>query len=126
MRSPAAYYLLLLYCTVLIRCALPAACDALSHIFNEEQHIATVHAVYGSHHLESQTAGTVDDNHSGKHTASLQQNEPNVVHLFTPYKGYETTVYITSVLYSSFLPCFLIKRSGERLTPPPESDCLFL
>ena len=58
MKSPAAYYLFLLYCTLMVRCAMPVACDAFSHLFNEEAHIATVHAVYGSHHLQAEVAGT--------------------------------------------------------------------
>ncbi len=56
MKYAVAYYLFLLYCTVLLRCAIPVACDALSHVFNEEEHIATIHAMYGYNHLQKEIA----------------------------------------------------------------------
>ena len=79
MKHPGAYYLLLLYCTLMVKCAVPVTCDALSHLFNEEAHIATVHAIYGSHHLQTEVAGAVSDMQGGKHTIA-GQDEPTVVH----------------------------------------------
>ena len=125
MRFPAAYYLLLIYCTVLMRCALPVACDALSHLFNEEEHLATVHAVYGSHHLAAEVAGTVADNHSCKHAVLLQQDEPNVVHTFT--QGYNNIPDCKATKFS-FLPIpssFLFNAFINGIIKPPENR-LFL
>lgn len=79
MRRPSAYYLLLLYCTVLMRCAIPVACDGLSHIFNEEDHIATVHAMYGSDHLEKEIASEEKD--SNKNQTSVKNEDQVAVHL---------------------------------------------
>lgn len=120
MKSPAAYYLLLLYCTLMVRCAAPVALDALSHLFNEEAHIATVHAVYGSHHLQTEVAGAVSDTGSGKHT-NAQQDEPTVVHTFTQGYYYISTHINSLSLPFPFLSCSLCSESGLGINKPPES-----
>ncbi len=121
MKFPAAYYLLLLYCTVMIRCAMPVACDALSHIFNEEEHLAIVHAVYGSHHLQSEISDTVSDNHSAKHSAEQQQNEPTIVHTFTETYRYGFKLnQISSPQCNSYF-CFLPKGLPAVISQPPEN-----
>lgn len=79
MKYATAYYLFLLYCTVLLRCAIPVACDALHHIFNEEEHLATIHAVYGNNHLQKEIAAT--ENGCNKNTASIKYEEPVQFHL---------------------------------------------
>ena len=120
MKHPAAYYLLLLYCTLMVRCAMPVACDALSHLFNEEAHIATVHAVYGSHHLQAEVAGAASDTQSSKHTNS-GQDEPTVVHTYT--SGY-STVSISSTLLLTQFPSHLYPLPSVSLlykSEPPES-----
>jgi len=53
MKFPIAYYLLLLYLTVMLRPLLPVMGDAWGHTFNETIHIATVHAKYGANHVQS-------------------------------------------------------------------------
>ncbi len=120
MRYPAAYYLLLLYSTVLMRCVLPVTCDALSHVFNEEKHLATIHAVYGSHHLQSEMAGTVAQSDTGKHTASLQENEPTVVHTFTQTVLIVFTSFLPNINHSTLFSFYFPLRSSDCITPPPE------
>ena len=120
MKHPAAYYLLLLYCTLMVRCAVPVACDALSHIFNEEAHLATVHAVYGSHHLQAEVAGSVSDTQSSKHT-NAQQDEPTVVHTYT--SGYSAVSIGSDLLLTQFpsLSYPLCSISLLYKSEPPES-----
>ncbi len=80
MKYATAYYLFLLYCTVLLRCAIPVICDALSHICNEEEHLATIHAVYGNNHLQKEVAA--GENNS-KSATTIKFEEPVQVHLPT-------------------------------------------
>ena len=119
MRFPAAYYLLLLYCTMMMQCAIPVACDGLSHLFNEEEHIATIHAVYGNHHLQREEAA-VSQNASAKHTGHLQQDEPNTVHTYTQnYLCFPNMINFRIVQYqhySSLLPNIICAG----ITQPPE------
>ncbi len=79
MKYATAYYLFLLYCTVLLRCAIPVACDALSHVCNEEEHLATVHAVYGNNHLQKEIASNETSNN--KNATIVKYEEPVQVHL---------------------------------------------
>ncbi len=63
LKSPVAYYLMLLYITVMFKPLIPIISDAYSHTFNRMAHIATVHAKYGSNHLAAELADTgKDDN----------------------------------------------------------------
>ncbi len=120
MKHPGAYYLLLLYCTLMVKCAAPVACDALSHLFNEEDHIAIVHAVYGSHHLQTEVAMAVDDTQTGKHTGT-QQDEPTVVHTYT--SGY-SSISICAVSLPATFPVLsypLCSVSLLYISQPPES-----
>ena len=120
MRFPVAYYLLVLYCSVMIRCALPVACDAFSHIFNEEEHIATVHAAYGSNHLQAEVASTVSDNKTPHHAASVQQDDPTVVHTFP--QGYNSNFIVEMPLlsHSDFTSYRLSVADADCINPPPE------
>ena len=53
MRYLAAYFLMLFYMVIMLKPLIPVICDAWSHIFAEAEHIATIHAKYGSNHLET-------------------------------------------------------------------------
>lgn len=120
MKFPVAYYLLVLYCSVMVRCALPVMCDAFSHIFNEEQHIATVHAIYGSNHLQAEVANTVADNKSSHQLASVQQDNPTVIHTFP--QGYNSNfiVGMPFLFHSDFSIYRLSAADADCINPPPE------
>ena len=79
MKYATAYYLFLLYCTVLLRCAIPVVCDALSHICNEEEHMATIHAVYGNNHLQKEIAS--NETSTNKNATTVKYEEPVPVHI---------------------------------------------
>ena len=82
MKFPIAYYLLLLYLTVILRPLLPLASDAWGHTFNEAIHIATVHAKYGANHLQSVLADNAAQNNSnGKTQNTIKFGEDVPVHL---------------------------------------------
>ena len=81
MRVPIAYYLLLLYVTVMFKPLVPIVSDAISHTFSEAIHIATVHAIYGSNHLEKELSNTTSDNTNSKHQNSSSAEDPVPVHV---------------------------------------------
>ena len=82
MRVPIAYYLMLLYVTVMFKPLVPIVSDALSHTFSEAIHIATVHAIYGSNHLENELSTTSTDTNS-KHQNSISTEDQVPVHVST-------------------------------------------
>jgi len=66
MKFAAAYYLLLLYATIIVKPIIPVAEDILVHCFAEAHHIATVHAVEGKNHVEKEMAKSGNDDTSSK------------------------------------------------------------
>ena len=66
MKVPIAYYLLLLYVTVMFKPLIPIVSDAVSHTFAEAIHIATVHAIYGSNHLEKELSETSSETNTNR------------------------------------------------------------
>lgn len=80
MKFVSAYYLFLLYLTVVFQPLVPIICDALAHTFENEIHLATVHAHYGSNHLETTLAETnANDKNKENHT-TFNSEDPFPVH----------------------------------------------
>jgi hypothetical protein len=80
MRAPIAYYTMLLYFTVMFKPFIPIVKDVISHTFAEAIHIATVHAIYGSNHLQKELADT-SDNTNNKHQTNTNGEEQVQVHV---------------------------------------------
>lgn len=118
MKRPAAYYLLLLYCTVLMRCALPVACDALSHIFNEENHIATVHAMFGNDHVEKEIATQEKD--SNKNQTGIKFEDQIAVHLSVEAIALCPDVKNSNSLFSVFRLLKVTSIFLSQPLPPPK------
>lgn len=123
MRWTIAYYLMLLYITVMIKPVIPIVCDTLSHIFSETEHIATVHAMYGINHLEKELSNTTTDNNSRQ--ASISPEELLVVHIapaplvinFGVSKPLHDYALLKADIYNSI--------SILKETPPPKGVLLY-
>ena len=83
MRVLITYYLMLLYITVMFKPLIPLVSDALSHTFSKAIHIATVHAVYGSHHLEKELSNSSSDNANSSHQNTVNTEDPVPLHVST-------------------------------------------
>ena len=117
MRFATAYYLLLIYTTVILKPLIPVAEDALFHCFAEAYHVATVHAVEGKDHVEKEMAAAGTDEASSK--KQLADKAEQSIH--------ETAIdYTLSSLisYTSICSYPLIKESIRNIyidfiNPPP-------
>lgn len=78
MKFTIAYYLLLIYATVILNPIIPLAEDSVMHCFAEAYHVATVHAKYGNNHLEKQEAGTSDESNSNTKNVLKEDNNTSV------------------------------------------------
>ena len=78
MKFTIAYYLLLIYATVILNPIIPLAEDSVMHCFAEAYHVATVHAKYGNNHLEKQEAGTSDESNSNTKNILKEDNNASV------------------------------------------------
>ena len=113
MKYATAYYLFLLYCTVLLRCAIPVACDVLSHIFNEEEHLATIHALYGNNHLQKEVATSENDNTKNQNSIKYEDQMP--VHLSVEKFS---LAYLVKSISKFFSPFVLLKIPDIHLRKP--------
>ncbi len=80
MKSVSAYYLLLLYVTVMLSPFVPIANDWIQHEFNDVAHIASVHAVYGNNHLEKEVT---NDSNKNKNQSLVKSQSQISVHIPT-------------------------------------------
>ena len=115
-----AYYLLLLYATVALKPALPLISDFLSHTFAETQHIATVHAHHGEHHLEHEMAETGED-HDHEQNHSLPKAE-DLIQVHLGEKGYSVMFGIADLTpcYPLFVNQKLPFTFLSKHSPPPK------
>lgn len=120
LKSPVAYYLLLLYITVMLNPLIPLVSDALAHAFNETIHIATVHAVYGEHHAANAVANAASDNDNCTKHAAIKSEETVAVHvpvaMFCLLFQSKNVGKNPSSLYLFNLPAIFLSNSF----PPPK------
>ncbi len=120
MRFTTAYYLTLLYVIVMFKPLIPIASDALSHAFAEAIHISTVHAIYGSNHLEKELADTSSDNASSKSQKNINIEDQVTLHISANECIYDFSVSKTDKSFS--LLEFFNLKAGYILkqSPPPK------
>ena len=119
MRFPIAYYLMLLYLTVMFKPLVPLISDAISHTFEDAIHIATVHAVYGDNHVEIELAGTGSDNDASKNQNTAKAQDPIPVHVSEETAAYDFTLTEADKYYPSLLLYNLMGIFISKDAPPP-------
>ena len=120
MKFAAAYYLLLIYSTFMLQTLIPIGMDCWSHTFAEAKHIMTVHAKYGSNHLDQELATENADNKTSKDQNSVKSEETTTVHIAAVEYTYE---YFVPKLTTNFSVLMLLKIPVvfiSRFTPPPK------
>lgn len=118
MRFPTAYYLMLLYITVMLKPLIPYISDAVSHTFEDAMHIATVHSVYGDNHVEIEMAtSSSDENNKNQNTSKGQ--EPIPVHVSEVECNYLFTLNTININYNPVYSFNLKRIIISRDAPPP-------
>lgn len=111
---------MLLYVTVMFKPLIPIVSDALSHTFSEAIHIQTVHALYGSNHLEKELSNTASDNANNKSQKSINTEDQVNVHVSANECLYNFSVDRTDNPFS-FLKLFKLKAGFIlKQSPPPK------
>jgi hypothetical protein len=119
MRFSIAYYLLLVYLSVMLKPLMPLVTDAWNHAFAEANHIATVHAKYGEHHLEKELASDEqNDNNKSQNTAKT--TEPVPVHIAGEAYAQKLTVLTVPNHYPIFTSNILITPVPASPGQPPK------
>jgi len=120
MKQRIAYYFLLIYTLVLLKPIIATIQDGLSHLFAEAIHIATVHAKYGSNHLQREV-GDLGSNSGRNHAVSPPEES------FSPHINANEIIFFYCSLISPDFPmirnpellCVILSRQG----PPPKLFC---
>lgn len=121
MKSPTAYYLLLLYATIMFKPLIPALSDAWEHAFHEMEHKSLVHATFGSQHLQQEMAESNAASDNGKCSNSLKPGDEVPFHV--PVNGYANNqapkifIPLSDYLKPVKLSAVFISREG----PPPKA-----
>ncbi len=120
MRQTAAYYLFLVYLTVIFRAILPVVGDSVSHFFEEEEHLATVHAKYGNNHLHKEIAEASAEDNSNKNQNTVKSEELISAHLSEFECAYCSYPKLSNREYSSQMFFYLPDIFLSKLIPPPK------
>ena len=120
MKFTTAYYLMLIYLTVICKPLIPVICDAVDHSFSDAIHIATIHAKYGNNHVALQIAELEKENSSpgNSHSVKLLQTEAEHLSNFEVYMIEQPVV--TFVLFNLHVPVFYDNWSIASPLPPPK------
>lgn len=102
----------------MLRPLLPMANDWWQHEFNNVEHLACVHAVYGSNHLQKETANNAD---KAKKQTGVKGQSDNSFHIPTYHviKCAPTAIYIFKKqvgIYIFQLPFSTLSN----IAPPPK------
>ncbi len=120
MKFALAYYLLLIYATVILKPIIPLAEDSLAHCFAEAYHEATVHAKYGNNHLEKEEADTNDSNDNNNNKNVLKEDSANSTHIIFIIEDYCRRIINTKILYVLKPISSLQKIIVSKIFPPPK------
>ena len=119
-KSNTAYYLLLLYVTVIIKPILPIVHDWCEHTFNEVNHLSHVHQYYGNNHTEQEIAKSSKDNSSNHSSNNLKSEDQVPFHIsqVISYKNFSFNEldFRHKLFKVRKLPAIVIQIPG----PPPK------
>ncbi len=115
-----AYYLVLLYLTVILNSLIPFISDAWSHEFNVIEHISSVHVKYGVNHLHKELSDTNSGNEQSKNQSVVKFDNQVSLHIFQTVDNSSFAHNKSLVRYQIFKiikpPFVFISSQG----PPPK------
>ncbi len=121
MKYPAAYYLMLLYLTVIFRAVIPVVSDFISHNFEDAEHIATVHMLYGNDHVEKAMAESGKDTDGSKPQNTSKTESQITVH-FAATNSFDA--HAPGLIYTYLYTVANLEKPADiylsTIAPPPK------
>lgn len=99
---------------------IPVISNAMSHGFDEAIHISTIHAKYGSNHLQVELANTTSEDGSSKNQNTVKSEEPLPVHIGAKECKYDFNVRSFNKQYFDFKSHQLLNVYILKHSPPPK------
>ena len=121
MKFTIAYYLMLLYITVIFKPLIPYISDAASHFFDDAIHVATVHTIYGDNHVEIELAASGSADENNKNQTTLKVQEPIPVHVSENEFEYCFTLNTIDKQYASLQLYDTNQIYLSTIAPPPKA-----
>ena len=119
MKSPAAYYLMLLYVMVIFKPLMPILQDVWSHDFKEAEHISVVHSKYCRNHQQKELAADNDENDHNRNHNVLKSQDETSFHVLTAISKTDLSINRNERHYLCFNPGKLAFVFIFNPTPPP-------
>lgn len=116
-----AYYLIIIYVSIMFKPMIPLIIDAFDHSFAKAEHIATIHAVYGDNHTEADVAKAGGENSSDKNQNTVKCAEYASVHLFCPKEKSRIVINPIHTTYSSLIFYNIPDTFISITVPPPKT-----
>lgn len=120
LKYTTAYYLLLLYMTVIVKPVLPILSDWYQHEFNKVEHLVCVHSIYGSEHLQHEIADINSNDHHGKNQSTLKIQDQVPFHVVINMFKNEYNSLLSALQFGitkCIRPSFVVITTDD---PPPK------
>ncbi len=118
MKSPAAYYLFLLYMFALCKPVMPLVQDVIAHTFFEHQHLESVHKDGGKNHVNKEV-GKLAGDESSSNSNSLKSYDDVAPHLITAFEFFPSSLKPVVLSHYSQYNSSLSTSSLAIQLPPP-------
>lgn len=112
------YLFICLYSFIMIKPLLPYIIDNLDHILNFQEHMATVHAHHGDHHVHTEVAKTAKNDNNEKSTNTLKKDASEKEYIIVD-KDCVLCFQIEPRKYFTALPKFIVSSYLNNDYPPP-------
>ena len=99
---------------------IPVMMNAYDHAFHESIHLATIHEIYGSHHLDKALATAGRDNENSNSRKSLNAEDLVPVHVGSAQVSCVLSTFQTVKQVHRFISADLSVIYLSRRFPPPK------
>ena len=122
MRSPVAYYLLLLYLAVICKPIVPLIQDIVAHTFFKYEHLRTVHQHGGKNHVDVELSNTAKEDAAGNGSDKLKSPDEVSVHFPVKYEAPLAVIHPQVLIHTYYDPLSNLPLACMAIqVPPPRS-----
>ena len=118
--STVAYYLILLYVTVMLKPFIPVIADIWEHDYNEMEHITLVHAKYGRNHVQKEVAESSANDDQNKTNNILSSEDQVPSHILADGFNPEFSVRSGAIKFFPLRNCNFSSVIIIQKGPPPK------
>jgi hypothetical protein len=119
LKHPAAYYLLLLYITVLCRPVVPFLQDVLAHTLYEQVHLTAVHHHGEASHVQREMGSLSQEENTANRPAKIKTQEEVLPHIASGYQLVNLLCFSPGSIKNAFVLTYFPAVVLAIQLPPP-------